>query len=78
MALFVGCSTTFMLNLLQAPKEENSPEEIVCGLSLMMAEAARSNWRVSWRFGQVAVVLGIVVAGYGVQGVLELLLLLLC
>jgi len=64
---------------------EMSPEDIVCGRSLMMAEAARSNCSVSWRFGQVAVVLGKVPvvlpppppAGYGVEGVLELLPLLL-
>jgi hypothetical protein len=63
---------------------ERSPEDIVCGRSLMMAEAARSNWSVSWRLGQVAVVLGKVPvvlppppAGYGVEGVLELLPLLL-
>lgn len=54
------------------------PDEIVCGLSLMIAVAARSNCSVSCRFGQVAVVFGIVVAGNGVHGVLELLLLLLC
>jgi hypothetical protein len=61
-----------------------SPEDIVCGRSLMMAVAARSNCSVSWRFGQVAVVLGKVPvvlppppAGYGVEGVLELLPLLL-
>lgn len=42
----------------------------------MMAEAARSNWMVSWRFGHVAVVVGAMVTGNGVQGVLELLLLL--
>ena len=63
---------------------EMSPEDIVCGRSLMMAEAARSNCNVSWRLGQVAVVLGKVPvvlppppAGYGVEGVLELLPLLL-
>jgi hypothetical protein len=44
----------------------------------MMAEAARSNWMVSCRLGHVDVVVGITVAGNGVHGVLELLLLLLC
>lgn len=54
------------------------PEEIVCGLSLMIALAARSNCIVSCKFGHVAVVFGNTVAGNGVHGVLELLLLLLC
>lgn len=43
-----------------------------------MADAALSNCIVSCRFGQVAVVLGTAVAGKGVHGVLELLLLPLC
>lgn len=54
------------------------PEEMVCGLSLIIAFAALSNCTVSCRLGQVAVVFGSVVVGKGVQGVLELLLLLLC
>ena len=54
------------------------PDEIVCGRSLMMAEAALSNWMVSCRFGHVDVVVGMTAAGKGVHGVLELLLLLLC
>lgn len=54
------------------------PEEIVCGRSFKMAEAALSNCIVSCKFGQVAVVFGIVVAGNGVHGVLLLLLLPLC
>lgn len=44
----------------------------------MMAFAALSNCTVSCRLGHVAVVLGKLVDGNGVQGVLELLLLLLC
>lgn len=50
----------------------------MCGLSLIIAEAALSNWIVSCKFGQVAVVVGTVAAENGVHGVLELLLLLLC
>lgn len=44
----------------------------------MIAEAALSNCIVSCKFGQVAVVVGAALTGNGVQGVLELLLLLLC
>lgn len=62
--------------MLATNDDKKKPEEIVCGRSLIMAEAARSNCIVSWRFGQVAVVVGATVAGKGVHGVLELLLLL--
>lgn len=51
---------------------------MVCGLSLIMADAALSNCIESCKFGHVDVVVGAVAAGKGVQGVLELLLLLLC
>lgn len=54
------------------------PDDMVCGRSLIIAEAALSNCMVSCRFGQVEVVVGIEDAGNGVHGVLELLLLLLC
>lgn len=54
------------------------PDDMVWGLSLIIADAALSNCKVSCRFGHVAVVVGAVAFGNGVQGVLELLLLLLC
>jgi hypothetical protein len=73
---------TILGNSVQLHVLYHSPEDMVWGRSLIMAVAARSNWSVSWRFGQVAVVLGKVPvvlllppAGYGVDGVLELLLL---
>lgn len=72
------CMNDDMLMICPVRCSQVLPDEIVCGLSLMIADAARSNCSVSCRFGQVAVVFGIVVAGNGVHGVLELLLLLLC
>lgn len=48
------------------------PDEIVCGLSFIMAQAALSNCMESSRLGHV--VRAVFPGGYGEDGVLELLL----